>query len=146
MGLLMGNFWVNCLHSSLSIHTPKFPWGCCPCNYHWPIKANCIFVWNKDNGFSWPVILFTVMSECCVKRVSCKTWNGTLTNSQGWQNASKYEYFPCQRYSPVNTSKYWKILANTGRLNWPPWNYLHSTFIGVISIILVNWLNIYTKV
>ena len=26
---------------------------------------------------------------------------------QGWQNAGKYEYFPCRWYLPVNTGKYW---------------------------------------
>ena len=26
-------------------------------------------------------ILVAVMSECCVKRVICKTWTGTLANS-----------------------------------------------------------------
>ena len=43
----------------------------------------------------------------------------------------------------VFTCKYRQILENTGRLNWPPlnlYNNLHSTFIGVISAILVSWL------
>ena len=29
-----------------------------------------------------------------------------LSLKQGWQNAGKYEYFPCQWYLPVNTGKY----------------------------------------
>ena len=45
-----------------------------------------------------------------------------LQNTQGWQNAGKYEYFPCQWHLPVNTGIYWKIPANTGKLNLPHWN------------------------
>ena len=40
-----------------------------------------------------------------------------IVEEQGWQNAGKYEYFPCQWYLPLNTGKYWKILAITGLLN-----------------------------
>ena len=42
--------------------------------------------------------------------------------TQGWQNAGKYEYFPCRWHLPVNTGIYWKIPANTGKLNLPHWN------------------------
>ena len=31
---------------------------------------------------------------------------------QGWQNAGKYEYFPCRWHLPVNTGIY---LENTGK-------------------------------
>ena len=34
-----------------------------------------------------------------------------IISQQGWQNAGKYEYFPCQWHLPVNTAIYWKILA-----------------------------------
>ena len=32
---------------------------------------------------------------------------------QGWQNAGKYEYFPCRWYLLVNTGKYWKLAFTT---------------------------------
>ena len=40
--------------------------------------------------------------------------------THGWQNAGKYEYFPCWWHLPVNTGIYWitgRLLANTGKLN-----------------------------
>ena len=44
-------------------------------------------------------ILVTVISECCVKRVNCKTWTGTSTNSadldQTPQNKGSDQYLHC---------------------------------------------------
>ena len=30
------------------------PWGCCPRDYHWPMKSNRAFVRNPDNGYLQP--------------------------------------------------------------------------------------------
>ena len=38
---------------------------------------------------------------------------GNILLWQGWQNAGKYEYFPCWRNVPVNTGKYWSTELTT---------------------------------
>ena len=80
MGCQDKHFWVDWLQSSQSIHTPKFPYCCCPRDYHWPMKSNHAFVWNPGKGYFF-AILVAVMSECSVKRVISKTWTGTLANT-----------------------------------------------------------------
>ena len=62
--------------------------------------------------------------------------------AQGWQNAGKYEYFPCRWHLPVNTGIYWQILANTGKLNLPQKTklYTHHLYM-LISIIEVRNTN-----
>ena len=64
------------------------------------------------------------MDEWIVPRVQGMYANAqsSVCAGQGWQNAGKYEYFPCRWHLPVNTGIYWKIPANTGKLNLPYWN------------------------
>ena len=46
-----GTFWIDYLQSIHSIHTPKLPWDCCPCDFNWPIKSNSAFVRNSGNSY-----------------------------------------------------------------------------------------------
>ena len=64
---------VTCTYTKicLHIHTPKFPWSCCPRDNHWLMKSNGAFV-------RYPDILVAVKSECSVKWVISKIWTGTL--------------------------------------------------------------------
>ena len=75
--LLLG--WLFTIKANI-IHTQtytKILLGCCPHDYHWQIKLNCMFVWKIYVMVIYShADLVTVTSECCVKRFPVKPWLG----------------------------------------------------------------------
>ena len=63
-------------NQSQYIHTQtytKILLGCCPHDYHWQIKLNCMFVWKIYVMVIYNhADLVIVTSECCVKRFPVK--------------------------------------------------------------------------
>ena len=67
----VSTFWVNRLQSHHSIQKPKFPYGSCPRDYHWPVKSNHALEEIQVAVIYSLAIHVSVTSECSVKRVIC---------------------------------------------------------------------------